>query len=50
MAVGSGQPSKRAATDLYVSVKTIEYHLNNVYRKLGIQRRGELIRLIALEE
>ena len=50
MAVGSGLPNKQAATELYLSAKTVEYHLNNVYRKLRIQRRGELIRLITAEQ
>lgn len=30
------------ASHLYVSVNTTKTHLKNIYRKLGVQRRGEL--------
>ena len=30
------------AGTLYVNAKTVEYHLANVYRKLGVRTRTEL--------
>jgi DNA-binding CsgD family transcriptional regulator len=30
-----------------VSAKTIEHHLRNVFRKLGVRRRTELARMMA---
>ena len=30
-----------------MSTKTVEHHLRNVFRKLGIRRRAELARLMA---
>ena len=36
--------NKEVATTLFVSAKTIEFHLGNVYRKLGIRSRTELAR------
>jgi DNA-binding NarL/FixJ family response regulator len=41
LAVG-GLSNKQIATQLYVSVKAVEYHLRNVYGKLGINARYEL--------
>jgi DNA-binding CsgD family transcriptional regulator len=39
--------TKQAAAALFVSPKTVEYHLRNVYRKLGCNTRKELA--VALE-
>lgn len=46
--VADGASNQEAAQALYLSTKTIEYHLTRVYRKLGIRRRAELPR--ALEQ
>ena len=35
-----------AAAQLFLSPKTIEYHLSNAYRKLGIRSRAELVRAV----
>ena len=40
--VADGATNREAATALFVSQKTIEYHLRHVYRKLGIRSRSEL--------
>jgi ATP/maltotriose-dependent transcriptional regulator MalT len=40
--VAAGQTNRQAATKLVVSVKTIEYHLGNVYAKLGVTSRTQL--------
>ncbi len=37
-----GQRSRRIATDLFVSPRTVDNHLSRVYVKLGINRRDEL--------
>src|SRR3954454_11982105 len=47
MAVASGLSNKAVARDLVVSIKTVEFHLGNVYRKFGIASRAELVKLIA---
>jgi DNA-binding CsgD family transcriptional regulator len=41
-AVASGLSNRDAATALIVSVKTIDFHLQQIYRKLGIRSRTEL--------
>jgi DNA-binding CsgD family transcriptional regulator len=38
----SGQSNRQIAEGLFVTVSTVEYHLSNVYRKLGIATRAEL--------
>jgi DNA-binding CsgD family transcriptional regulator len=40
-------PSKAAAQELFLSVKTVDFHLGNIYRKLGLRTRGELAALVA---
>jgi DNA-binding CsgD family transcriptional regulator len=43
--VGEGATNKAVAAQLYVSPKTVEYHLRKIFAKLGIASRTELIRL-----
>lgn len=30
------------AQELFISVKTVQYHLTHIYAKLGVRTRGEL--------
>ncbi len=43
-AVGRGLTNKEAADELYLSVKTIEFHLSHIFMKLDIRSRRELAR------
>jgi DNA-binding NarL/FixJ family response regulator len=40
--VPKGLSDREIAGQLYVRVKTVEYHLGNVFAKLGINSRREL--------
>jgi DNA-binding NarL/FixJ family response regulator len=40
-----GMTNKQIATQLGISAKTVKTHLQNVFRKLKITRRGQLLRL-----
>jgi DNA-binding CsgD family transcriptional regulator len=40
--VASGNSNRETAAELVISVKTVEFHLRNVYQKLGIASRGQL--------
>ncbi len=38
----SGMTNRAIAQALFVTVKAVEYHLSNTYRKLDINSRGQL--------
>jgi DNA-binding CsgD family transcriptional regulator len=40
--LAGGRTTREAAAALFLSPKTIEYHLRHVYRKLGLGSRSEL--------
>lgn len=42
--LADGRTTREAAAAVFLSPKTVEYHLRNVYRKLGISSREELAR------
>lgn len=45
--VAEGATNREAAATLFLSTKTVEFHLHNVYRKLDLRSRSELARLAA---
>jgi DNA-binding CsgD family transcriptional regulator len=46
--LASGKTTREAAAALFLSPKTIEYHLRRVYLKLGIHSRTELAEALAM--
>lgn len=38
-----GLSNKEIGEKLFVSVKTVKFHANNIYKKLGVKSRSELI-------
>jgi DNA-binding CsgD family transcriptional regulator len=42
-AVATGQTNREVAQALFLSHKTIEFHLGNIFRKLGLRRRAQLV-------
>jgi DNA-binding NarL/FixJ family response regulator len=47
LVVGRGATNHEAAATLFLSQKTIEYHLSNIYRKTNIRSRSELAGIAA---
>jgi DNA-binding NarL/FixJ family response regulator len=35
----AGKTNKAIAIEIYISAKTVEFHLENIYRKLGVRTR-----------
>ncbi len=48
--LAGGKTTREAAAALFLSPKTIEYHLRHVYLKLGIHSREELAQALAANE
>ena len=46
-AVARGMTNREVAAELFLSPKTISYHLGHIYRKLDIHSRAELATLVA---
>jgi len=46
MAVASGASNRQVAGNLFLSQKTVEFHLSRIYRKLGLHSRAELTQLL----
>jgi DNA-binding CsgD family transcriptional regulator len=40
--VARGMTNREVGTELFVSTKTVQYHLTRIYAKLGVRSRGEL--------
>ena len=40
--VAQGRSNKEVAAELFLSVKTVQYHLTRIYAKLGVRSRTEL--------
>jgi DNA-binding CsgD family transcriptional regulator len=47
LAVSRGSTNRQAAEQLYLSVKTVDFHLQAIYRKLGLRRRTQLVAMVA---
>jgi DNA-binding CsgD family transcriptional regulator len=50
LVVARGASNQEAAAALFLSQKTIEYHLSNIYRKMNLHSRAELAELTVLTE
>ena len=46
LAVSSGMSNREVAEALFLSTRTVEYHLGNIYRKLEVHGRGALARAL----
>jgi DNA-binding CsgD family transcriptional regulator len=44
--VAGGATNREVAGALFLSHKTVEFHLSNIYRRLGLRTRAELVRVM----
>jgi DNA-binding CsgD family transcriptional regulator len=45
--IGRGETTRETAGAMGISVRTVESHALNAYRKLGVRSRVQLVRLLA---
>lgn len=48
--VASGATNREAAAALFISPKTVEFHLGTIYRKLGVRSRTELANVLNIPD
>ena len=41
--ISRGVSNKEAASELFVTEKTVKFHLTNIYKKMGVKSRTQLI-------
>jgi DNA-binding CsgD family transcriptional regulator len=46
LVVAEGRTNREVGAQLFLSPKTVEWHLSNIYRKLGVRSRAELGRVL----
>jgi DNA-binding CsgD family transcriptional regulator len=44
--VAAGRTNREVAAELFLGERTVEKHLSNVYAKLGVRSRTELVRTL----
>ncbi len=44
LAVAAGRTNKQVSTELYLSVKTVEFHVQSIYKKINVKNRAEFVR------
>ncbi|MFI8221257.1 LuxR C-terminal-related transcriptional regulator [Streptomyces sp. NPDC085932] len=47
--VASGMTNQEIADELYITTKTVEFHLANIFNKLGIRSRAELRKILRIQ-
>lgn len=47
MHVSKGQTNKEIASQLFITEKTVKFHLTSIYKKLNLKSRAQLIVMIA---
>jgi DNA-binding NarL/FixJ family response regulator len=40
--VAAGKSNQQVARDLYITVKTVEYHVSQIFTRLGIDTRADI--------
>ncbi|MGV0798407.1 helix-turn-helix transcriptional regulator, partial [Mycolicibacterium elephantis] len=48
--LGRGKTTRETAAALFLSPKTVEYHLRHIYDKVGIRSRAELSEVVTAED
>jgi DNA-binding CsgD family transcriptional regulator len=43
MLTAAGRTNKQVSAELYISVKTVDFHMQSIYKKLKVKNRAEFV-------
>jgi len=43
VAIATGKTNQQVARDLYITVKTVEFHVSQIFTRLGVDTKADIV-------